>query len=362
VLGEGLTRGKRLDTSWKFSRARVAALAAAGAVHVLLIYLLVTLDSTRTLPRPPWVRPIVVSFIDESRPPIEVPVRIHPKLVKLQIRPPRSPDFLIDVPADPIPSVRPGATPAAGSPGLPGAINQAGGPLTLNVVHYVAPIYPPQAVRAGEHGNITMALLVNTHGSVDQIKVLHGTGSSRLDRSAVSAVRQWTFASDKSAVRSESVWGQVSLRFVPPQRFLRFPVIVMPYAAIEPEIDAEIAKNRALHPESPLSEVSVRSLLQKLITAFPSEQVQEPCTLDTAGNSVEMQLGLMGPIQSLTFLGFVDHGIDRDQSDSADLRDPRWRARTNWEVYDIKQDFGSSVWLVATTERGSIQRIEVAIR
>src|ERR1700722_4984417 len=50
-------------------------------------------------------------------------------------------------------------------------------------------------------------------------------------------------------------------RLVPPRRFLRFPVIVMPYAAIEPEIDAEIAKNRALRRDSPLSEVSVRSLL-----------------------------------------------------------------------------------------------------
>jgi TonB family protein len=75
-----------------------------------------------------------------------------------------------------------------------------------------------------------MALLVNAQGNVDQIKVLRTTGSSRLDKAAVSAVRQCKFAADKSVARSEPMWGQVSLRFAPPQRLLRIPVIVMPYA------------------------------------------------------------------------------------------------------------------------------------
>jgi TonB family protein len=275
---------------------------------------------------------------------------------------PQITDFHLDVPAEPVPSGRPD-TPIVGSPGLPGPINQVGSPLTLNVVHYVAPIYPPQAVRAREHGSIAMALLVNAQGDVEQIKILRSTGSSRLDKAAVSAVRQWKFAAATSVARNEPVWGQVSLRFVPPQYRLRVPVIVMPYAAIARKIDAEIATNRARHPHSPSSEVSVRSLLQELIAAFPSERAQEPgTTQESAGDSVEAELGLLGPIQSLTFLGFVDHGIDRDQSNSSDFRDPPRLERTHWEVYDVKQDHGSSVWVVAATARGSIQRIEVAIR
>ena len=336
---------------------------AAAAAHVLLVYLLITLDFTRaTSKAPPWVRPIVVSLIDQPRPPIPVPLTINPKLAKVQISPLQIPDFHIDVPAEPVPSGRPD-TPTVGSPGLPGPINQVGGPLTLKVIRYVAPIYPPQAARAREHGSIAMALLVNAQGNVDQIKVLRSTGSSRLDKAAVSAVRQWKFAADNSVARSEPVWGQVSLRFVPPQRLLRMPVIVMPYAAIARKIDAEIATNRARHAASPSSEVSVRSLLQELIAAFPSKRAQEPdTTRESAGDSIEAALGLLGPLQSLTFLGFVDHGIDRDQSDSSDFRDPPRPERTHWEVYDVKQDHGSSVWLVAATARGSIQRIEVAIR
>jgi TonB family protein len=336
---------------------------AAAAAHVLFVYLLITLGSTRaTSKAPAWVRPIIVSLIYQSRPPIQVPVTINPKLVKLQIRPPQIPDFHIDVPAEPIPSGRPD-THVVGSPGLSGPISQVGGPLTLNIVHYVAPIYPPRAVRAGEYGSITMALLVNAQGNVDQVKILRSTGSSRLDKAAVSAVRQWKFAADKSVARREPVWGQVSLRFTPPQRLLRIPVIVMPYAEIARKIDAEIATNRARHSEFPSSEMSVRSLLQELIAAVPRERAQEPgTTRDSAGDSVEAELGLLGPIQSLTFLGFVDHGIDRDQSDSSDFRDPPPLQRTRWEVYDVKQNHGSSVWLVAATARGSIQRIEVAIR
>ena len=46
-----------LDTSWKFSRARAAILVAAAAAHVLFVYLLITLGSTRaTSKAPPWVR------------------------------------------------------------------------------------------------------------------------------------------------------------------------------------------------------------------------------------------------------------------------------------------------------------------
>jgi TonB family protein len=351
-----------LDTSWKFSRASAAALLGAAAAHVLLVYLLITLGSTRATSKAPSVKPIIVRLIYQPRPPIEVWVTINPKPVKLQINPPQIPDFHIDVPAEPIPSGRPD-TPLVGSPGLPGPVNQVGGPLTLNVIHYVAPIYSLQAARAGEHGSIAMALLVDAQGNVDQIKILRSTGSSRLDRAAVSAVRQWKFAADKNGVRREPVWGEVRLRFTPPQRLLRVPVIVMPYSAIARDIDAEIATNRARHLDSTSSEVSVRSLLQKLITAFANERAKEPgTTRESAGDWVEAELGLMGPIQSLKFLGFVEHGIDLDQSASSHFQDLQRLERTHWEIYDVEQDHGSSVWLVAATARGSIQRIEVALR
>ena len=64
----------------------------------------------------------------------------------------------------------------------------------------------------------------------------------------------------------------------------------------------------------------------------------------------------------MKFLGFVDHGINRDKSESLDLRDWIQFERYHWEVYDVEQNLGSSVWLVAVTTSGSIGRIEVAVR
>jgi hypothetical protein len=61
-------------------------------------------------------------------------------------------------------------------------------------------------------------------------------------------------------------------------------------------------------------------------------------------------------------VGFVDHGFAVDRSDSSEAQGPPQPENTHWEVYDIVQSRGSSVWLVETTARGSIQRIEFAVR
>ena len=356
-----------MDTSWKFSRASTAALVAAA--HVLLVYLLISLGSTRDKAdktEASSVEPMVVSLIDRPprpRSPI-LGVTFKPKLVKIQISSPQQiPDIHIDVPAEPTPSLMP-SLPVAGAPGpLSGPIGQVGGPLTLTVIHYVAPIYPSKAAFAREHGHIAMALLVNAKGNVDEIKILRSAGSSRLDKAAVSAVRQWKFASDKSGERGEPVWGLVNLDFAPPQRLLGVPLIVMPYAVVAHEIDAEIAMNHKRHLHVPSTETSMRSLLQKLIAAFPSERGHDPGTdRESSGDSLEAELGHLGSIQSVKFLGFVDHGIDRDKSYSWDLTDLTQFERYHWEVYDVEQNRGSSVWLVAVTTSGSIGRIEVAVR
>jgi TonB family protein len=353
-----------VGTYWKFSRASTAALVSAA--HLLLIYLLMSLGSTRDKTEAPSAEPMLVSLIDRPpRPPSAIlGVTFKPKLMKIQISSPQQiPDIQIDVPAEPAPSVMPYLA-VAGAPGpLGGPIGQVGGPLTLNVIHYVAPIYPSKAAFAREHGRIAMALQVNAEGNVDAVKILRSTGSSLLDKAAVSAVRQWKFVPDKSGARGDRVWGMVNLDFEPPQRLLGVPLIVVPYDVVAREIDAEIAMNhkRQLHAAS--TETSVRTLLQKLIAAFPSERGHDPGTdRESSGDSLEAELGRLGPVQSVKFLGFVDYGIDRDKSESLDIRDLTQFERYHWEVYDVEQNRGSSVWLVAVTTSGSIGAIEVAVR
>ena len=358
-----------MDTSWKFSRTSTAALVAAA--HVLLVYLLISLGSTRANTDSADVRvvePMFVSLVDRPprpRSPI-LGVTFKPKLVKIQISSPQQiPDIHFEVPAEPTPSVMP-SLPVAGAPGsLGGPVGQVGGPLTLTVIHYVAPSYPSEAVFAREHGHIAMALRVNAKGNVDEVRILRSTGSWRLDKAADRAVRQWKFAVDESGARGQSAWGLVNLDFAPPQRLLGVPVILMPYAAVARKIDAELAMNQKRHLHLPSTETSVRSLLQKLIAAFPSKASHHPGT-DRASSedSPEADLGHLGPVQSVKFLGLVDHGIDRDKSQPSDLRDLTQFEKPGyyWEAYDVEQNGGSSVWLVAVTTSGSIGCIEVAVQ
>lgn len=342
-----------------------------AAAHVLLVYLLISLGATRDKTdraEVPSVEPMLVSLVDRPprpRSPI-IGVTFKPKLVKIQISSPQQiPDIHIEVPAEPTPSVMP-SLPVAGAPGpLGGPVGQVGGPLTLTVIHYVAPNYPSEAVFAREHGRIAMALRVSAKGNVDEVKILRSTGSWRLDKAADRAVRQWKFAVDKSGARGESAWGLVNLDFAPPQRLLGVPVILMPYAAVARQIDAEIAMNQKRHLHLPSTETSVRSLLQKLIAAFPSKAGDHPGTnRESSEDSPEADLGHLGPIQSVKFLGLVDHGVDRDKSGSLDLRDLTQFERSSyyWEAYDVEQNGGSTVWLVAVTTSGSIGCVEVAVR
>jgi TonB family protein len=347
-----------MDTPYKFSRATAAALAAAA--HLCLVYLLITHASTRAEPRGPFVKPIEVSLIERPlRPPVPLAqITLNPTLAKIKVRLPQEPpDYPIELPAEPTPSEG-SSTPVGGSSGIGGSVNQApGGPLALTVIHYVAPRYPDLAARFHEHGEVAMALLVDAHGNVDQVKIVGSSGFSRLDRAAVSAVRQWRFAPVESAV---PVWGQVKLLFAPPQRVLGVPFIVMPYAAVAPKIDAEIGTNRKRSVHAPSAEVSVRRSLEKLIAAFPAARGND--SESSASQSIEAEVGLLGGIHSVRFLGFVDHGIALDRSNSWEAQGPPQPQNTHWEVYDVEQDRGSSVWLVEAAASGSIQRIEVAVR
>jgi len=348
-----------VDTSWKSSRAGAIALVAAA--HVGLVYLLIMLVSTHAEPNAPSLTPIEVNLIEMPlgpRVPL-APITLNPSLTKIHVRVPQAPDYPIEMPPEPTASLSP-STPVAGVSGMGGSVTQAGGgPPSLVVTHYVAPRYPDLSARFGEHGEVALALLVDMQGNVDEVKILRSTGSRLLDRAAVSAVRQWRFAPVKNAASREPVWGEVKLLFAPPQRVLGVPFIVMPYAAVARKIDSEIGTNREGAVRPPSAETSVRRSLERLIAAFPLARGNESAK---GTESIEADVGLLGPIRSVRFLGFVDHGIALDTSDSSEAQGPPQPESTHWEVYDVEQNRGSSVWLVATTATGSIQRIEVALR
>jgi protein TonB len=58
----------------------------------------------------------------------------------------------------------------------------------------VPPVYPPQAMRAGIEGHVTLEVVVKSDGTIGDVRVLKSLDAQYgLDQAAVSAVRQWQF-------------------------------------------------------------------------------------------------------------------------------------------------------------------------
>jgi protein TonB len=56
-----------------------------------------------------------------------------------------------------------------------------------------APDYPAASLRRGESGTVLIRVMVGIDGRPDDVDVANSSGSRRLDRAAVRAVRRWRF-------------------------------------------------------------------------------------------------------------------------------------------------------------------------
>lgn len=297
-----------MHASRKRSRAGAAACVAAG--HGLLIYFLMSFGITHPRSDGLVVPAIQVSLIEQPRkPPFPEPSRLsRPKLAALQLALMQPiPEFRVFTPSVLPPSAGP-ITHAAGSPARRGKIGDAGGPVVLTITHYVAPIYPAEAARFGEHGSVVLALRVNASWGVGRIELLRSAGSAVLDRAAARAAQQWQFAPVKGVAPGKQIWVKVKIEFAPPQRLLGVPIIIMPYAAVVQDV-GHIGRNRGQHLPVPPARDSVRRLLHKVLTAFPRvSSGARAARAQASSDSLEKELASLGPLRSVTFLGFIRHG------------------------------------------------------
>ena len=348
-------------------RSRAVAVVLVAAVHLGLIFLLEralapSVTSSNRIAAPP--APIIL-VVQPQLPLLAKPTRLPSKLqlarIQVTLRQP-VPAFRLHILPEPAPSAGL-AQHAQGSPARHGRIGQIGAPLALTLARYVAPIYPSAAVRYGLHGRVVMRLLVNAHWGVRRVKILRSSGSALLDRAAANAVRHWKFVPQTGLPRGKPIWGVVQITFSPQQRLLGVPIIIMPYVAIAHEVAALIARNRGGHPQGATAEVAVRTLLRKVIAAFPRKSGQHhESSRHSAAESLDMELAALGQIRAITFLGLVNHGVEDARPGLPGTRYLFQRAVASWQAYAIKQKGGSSVWLVAARSRGRIVRIEVAMR
>ena len=66
-------------------------------------------------------------------------------------------------------------------------------PAELRPISTPAPRYPPEALRAGQAGEVLVEFTVNPDGSVSNARVVRADPPRVFDREAVSAVRRWRF-------------------------------------------------------------------------------------------------------------------------------------------------------------------------
>ena len=92
---------------------------------------------------------------------------------------------------------------------LPGTLQLAYPRYQLNA----PPSYPGLARKRGQEGTVTLQVLVNSEGSVDELKIEISSGFAILDRAALKAVRKWSFEPGRRGKKKEAMWVRVPVTF-----------------------------------------------------------------------------------------------------------------------------------------------------
>jgi periplasmic protein TonB len=197
-----------MHTAMRCDGVRVGGLGATFALHVLAIVVVcmpaALPDRVPEHPSTPlqWVsavtQPDIVPAVPLPPPPAPPP---RPPRTVSPVRPvaePVVPIVATDVPAIAAPTSAASVTGVATTERVEvvppvSTSMQAPSAGSLAYARIRDPIYPPDALRRGEQGVVVLRVAVAADGTVDRVEIEHSSGSSRLDRAARDAVRQWRF-------------------------------------------------------------------------------------------------------------------------------------------------------------------------
>lgn len=140
------------------------------------------------------------------KPTIELP-STGPLQVMLDVPPPPTPTLTASEGAKTNAPVAAAVAPAA-------ATTLEGGDLASKVLFAKPPTYPTESRRAREQGTVKLLVLVGADGKVADISVAGSSGSQRLDRAALQAVRRWRWSPTMRDGSAMPVRGYVTIPFV----------------------------------------------------------------------------------------------------------------------------------------------------
>ncbi len=201
--------------------ARIAAIAAAIAVHVLAFLLLLLPLASSQVQAPPTPPMQLRWEVPEIIPPPPLP----PQLVELpRVQPPQAPPQHIDIrPQVSPPIVVEQGTLQATAIELvavdsgPSEVALDAGPLAASQLSYArapAPPYPRAAARAGIEGTVLLKVLVDVDGSPLEVSLEQSSGDRSLDAQARNQVlKHWRFEPAMRNGRAVQAYGLVPIRF-----------------------------------------------------------------------------------------------------------------------------------------------------
>lgn len=76
-----------------------------------------------------------------------------------------------------------------------------------------APAYPPLSRRLREQGKVMLRVFVGLQGLPEKVELDRSSGSERLDRSALEAVKQWKFVPARQGSMPVAAWVRVPISF-----------------------------------------------------------------------------------------------------------------------------------------------------
>ena len=201
--------------SKRLIKTRTAALLGTVLVHGLMIMWVLSVNAFLPIANPSQTIHLLT---------INMPPRLHQdeKLSGLQmnwVKPDPLPLAIpsVKIPAEPPPpqavaseETAPSTAAVVASDGAVSTPSNGSGDSNTDssdiaVAHRVQPVYSAASVQAREQGYVVAGLLIDEHGLVHKVRVVHSSGFRRLDQSVVDALRQWTFTRKDGAPPSR-VW------------------------------------------------------------------------------------------------------------------------------------------------------------
>jgi protein TonB len=184
--------GERQGPNW-------IAIAFILGAHAVLLFALIKFDVIAI--SKPKSRPLVVELLKMPPPPppaspmeqkVAPPEQtIAPKIVSpppIVVTPAPAPQIVVtrDPPAPKAIIVAPAAPAATG----PVSVDD----LSSKMISAPPPRYPVESRRRKEQGTVFVSVLVGTDGSVSEVGISRSSGSTRLDKVALEAVRRWRWS------------------------------------------------------------------------------------------------------------------------------------------------------------------------